>query len=65
MHEIRVTVPSECAAETARLAHDVGIERVADVYIHGPDLRRQVVSIEASTPKPGFLSSLPGFASTG
>ena len=53
MHEIRATMPPEYVAEAARLAHDVGIERVsiADVYIHGPDLRRQVVSIEASTPK--------------
>lgn len=53
MHEIRVTVPPEFAAETARLAHDVGIERasIADVYIHGPDLRRQVVSVETSTPQ--------------
>ncbi len=53
MHEIRATVPLECVAETARLAHHVGIERVsiADVYIHDTDSRRQVVSVEASTPK--------------
>lgn len=52
MHEIRVTVPPEQVGETARLAHEVGIDRVsvADVYIHGPDLCRQVVSVEASTP---------------
>jgi hypothetical protein len=53
MHEIKATVPPEHAQETARLAHEVGIERVsiADVYIHGPDLPRQVVSVETSTPK--------------
>ena len=53
MHEIRATVPPECVAETARLAHEIGIERVsiADLYIDGPDLRRQVVSVETSTPK--------------
>ena len=30
-----------------------GIERVtvANVYVHGPDARRQVVSVETSTPK--------------
>ena len=58
MHEIRATMPPEYVAEAARLAHDVGIERVsiADVYIHGPDLRRQVVSIEASPLRPGFSS---------
>jgi len=53
MHEIRATVPPEKVDETARLAHNAGIERVSisDVYIHGPDLRRQVVSVETSTPK--------------
>lgn len=53
MHEIRATVPPEHAKEAARLAHDVGIERVsiADIFIDGPDERRQVVSVETSTPK--------------
>jgi len=53
MHEIRATVPPEHAQEAARLAHDVGIESVSitDVYINGPDLRRQIVSVETSTPK--------------
>jgi hypothetical protein len=53
MHEIRATVPPEHAKEAARLPHNIGIERVsiADVYIDGPDVRRQVVSIETSTPK--------------
>ena len=53
MHEIRATVPPEHAKEAARLAHNIGIERVsiADVYIDGPDVRRQVVSVETSTPR--------------
>jgi len=53
MHEIRATVAPERVATIARLAHEVGIERVsvADVYIHGPDVRRQVISVETSTPK--------------
>jgi hypothetical protein len=53
MHEIRATVPPECIEDAARLAHAAGIERVniAEVFIHGPGVRRQVVSIETSTPK--------------
>ena len=53
MHEIRATVTREHVAETARLAHAAGIDRVsvADVYIDGPDVDRQVVSVETSTPK--------------
>lgn len=52
MHEIRMTVPPEQVAETARLAHEVGIDRVsvADVYVHGPDVHRRIVSVETSTP---------------
>jgi hypothetical protein len=53
MHEIRATVEPEHVAETVRLAHNVGIERIniANVYVNGPDVRRQVVSVETSTPK--------------
>jgi hypothetical protein len=53
MHEMRATVPPEHAKEAARLAHNVGIEKVsiADIYIDGPDVRRQVVSVETSTPR--------------
>jgi hypothetical protein len=70
MHEIRATVPQEYVAETARLAHDAGIERVsvADVYIDGPDVRRKVVSVETSTPKARLfveaLLAFPGLATT-
>ena len=60
MHEIRATVPPEHAKEAARLAHNVGIEKVsiADIYIDGPDVRRQVVSVETSTPKARAFRSL-------
>ena len=53
MHEIRATLPTEYTEEAARLAHGAGIERVsvAEVYIHGPGLRQQVLSVETSTPK--------------
>lgn len=53
MHEIRATIPSEHVGQAIRLAREVGIDRVAvsDVYIHGLDARRQVVSVETSTPK--------------
>ena len=53
MHEIRATVPPELTAEAARLAHEAGIERVsiAEVFIHGPGLTRQIVSVDTSTPK--------------
>lgn len=53
MHEIRATLPPEHVAEVARLAHAFGIERVAitDVYLDGPNVHHQVVSVETSTPK--------------
>jgi hypothetical protein len=53
MHEIRATIPPECVAEAARLAHGAGITRVtvAEVFVHGPDAGRRLVSVETSTPK--------------
>ena len=53
MHEIRATLPPEQVTAATRLAREAGIERVsvADVYVHGPDQRRQVISVETSTPK--------------
>ena len=53
MHEIRATVPPDLVPEVARLARAAVIDRVtvADVYVHGPDVRRQVVSVETSTPR--------------
>ncbi len=53
MHEIHATVPPECTEEAAQLAQAAGIERVssAEIFIHGPGLRCQVLSVETSTPK--------------
>jgi len=53
MHEIRATLPPEQVAAVTRLARQAGIDRVsvADVYVHGPDQKRQVISVETSTPK--------------
>jgi hypothetical protein len=61
MREIRAILPPEIADEAARLAHAEGIERVsiADVFVHGPNLRRKLVSVETSTPKArAFADSL-------
>src|SRR4051794_24101566 len=63
MHEIRATLPPEQAAAATRLARDAGIQRisVADVYVHGPNQRQQVVSVETSTPKArAFFEALLG-----
>jgi hypothetical protein len=64
MHEIRATLPVECVAEAARLAHGAGIARVSvsEVFVHGPNLERRLVSVETSTPQAqafveAFLSS--------
>src|SRR5437016_530630 len=53
MHEIRATIEPEYTLELVRLARQSGIERVTvtDVFVHGPDTSRQVVSVETSTPK--------------
>jgi hypothetical protein len=53
MHEIRATISPEQVGEATRLARTVGIERVTvtEVYVYGPDAKRQTVSVETSTPK--------------
>ncbi len=53
MHEIRATLPPHAVTEAVRLAHAAGIPRVniTDVFVHGPQAHRQIVSIETSTPK--------------
>jgi len=53
MREIRATVPPDLVPEVARLARAAAIDRVtvADVYVHGPDVRRQAVRVETSTPR--------------
>src|SRR5882724_378829 len=65
MHEIRATLPPEQVMAATRLAREAGIQRVsvADVYVHGPDQRRQVISVETSTPKArAFVEALLGSA---
>src|SRR6266850_8558128 len=53
MHEVRATVPAEHIAEAIRLAKAVGIDEAttSDVFVHGPDVRRVLLSVETSTPK--------------
>lgn len=53
MHEIRATVSPDCADEAVRLAREAGIESVTvtEVFVRGPDQRRQSLSVETSTPK--------------
>jgi len=66
MHEIRATLPAEHVGEAARLANDAGITSVAvsDVYFHGRDEGRKVVSVETSTPRArAFVDALLGSAS--
>ncbi|HET9318814.1 MAG TPA: DUF389 domain-containing protein, partial [Bryobacteraceae bacterium] len=61
MHEIRATVSPDCVPEAARLAHAAGIARVtvAEVFVHGPDAERKLVSVETSTPKArAFVAAL-------
>src|SRR3977135_4047029 len=65
MHEIRATLPPQQVSAATRLARDAGIDRisVADVFVHGPDQRRQVISVETSTPKArAFVDALLGSA---
>jgi hypothetical protein len=66
MHEIRATLPPEHVATAARLANQAGIASVAvsDVYLHGEDVRRKIVSVETSTPRArAFVDALLGSAS--
>lgn len=61
MHEIRATLPPDCVSEAARLAHAAGVEAVTitEVFIHGPNQKRSVVSVETSTPRArAFVDSI-------
>jgi hypothetical protein len=61
MHEVRATVPVERSAAVARIAIDAGIANVSvyDVFVHGSECRKHVVSAECSTPKTkAFIDSL-------
>ena len=61
MHEVRATVPVERSAAIARIAIDQGIAQVSmyDVFVHGPERRKHVVSVECSSPQAkAFLDAL-------
>jgi hypothetical protein len=61
MHEVRATVPVERSAAIARIALDAGISHVSvyEVFVHGSECRRHVVSAECSTPKAkAFIDAL-------
>ena len=61
MHEIRVTVPEGQSRPVALLALDSGIRQVSvyNVFVHGPDQKREIVSAETSTPlAKAFIDSL-------
>jgi hypothetical protein len=53
MHEIRATLPPEYVDTAARLATEAGITSVAvsDVYLHGRNEGRKIISVETSTPR--------------
>ena len=66
MHEIRATLPAEHVGTAARLAHEAGITSVSisDVYLHGPEEERKILSVETSTPRArAFVDALLGSAS--
>jgi hypothetical protein len=61
MHEVRATVPVERSQAIARIAMDAGIPSVSvyEIFVHGPERRRHVVSVEVSTPKAkAFIDAL-------
>lgn len=70
MHEIRASIPREYVPEATYLAHKAGITRVTvtEIFVHGPEAERKLISVETSTPKAqafvsAFLSS-PIFSCT-
>jgi hypothetical protein len=52
MHEVRITVPSGFSSDIAKLALEVGIDRVTvcPVHVLGPNSDAEIVSVETSTP---------------
>lgn len=53
MREVRVSVPEQHSGEVVLAAQLAGIGQVTryDVYVHGPECRKQVLSVETSTPR--------------
>jgi hypothetical protein len=61
VHEVRATVPAERSAAVARIAVETGIPSasVYEIFVHGPDRPKHVVSVETSTPKAkAFIDAL-------
>jgi len=52
MHEVRVTAPKGMGADVARIALAAGVPSVSvyDVYTHGPNETKEIVSAEVATP---------------
>ena len=53
MHEVRITAPAGSSDRVGGLALQAGIPQatVYEVFVHGPNQRKQVVSVETSTPR--------------
>jgi hypothetical protein len=61
MHEVRITVHPGLASDIAKLALEVGIDRVTvcPAYVWGPNSDAEIVSVETSTPRAkAFLDRL-------
>jgi hypothetical protein len=53
MHEVRISAPEGNSKQVVGLALHVGIAEAAvyEVYVHGPNVQKQVISVETSTPR--------------
>jgi len=53
MHDVRISVPNGKSEQVIGLALHVGIAEatVYDAFVHGPNLRKQIISVETSTPR--------------
>src|SRR3954447_24977972 len=63
MHEVRITAPVQASDRLVGLALEVGISQatVYDVFVHGANERKHVISVETSTPQAkAFLDAVFG-----
>jgi hypothetical protein len=63
MHEVRITAPVQTSDRLIGLALQAGISQptVYDVFVHGPNERKHVISVETSTPQAkAFLDAVFG-----
>src|SRR3954467_1630017 len=63
MHEVRITAPVQVSDRLVGLALEVGISQatIYDVFVHGPNERKHVISVEISTPQAkAFLDAVFG-----